>query len=345
MQRNQTIDLLRFIGLSLIILAHVHPPYWLFQLRNFDVPLVVMVSGMALAHTQIKEAYLFYVWKRIKRLVFPAWFFLSIYYLLSWRTGIHLESMVWDKIFASYMLMGGVDFLWIVRVFLLVALAAPLILRLNQRINSNVHYGLILMVSYAAYEVLQSVVNYFPPGEWQHVTNTYLCAGIGYSLLFALGVRFLQFKKNELIFLASLSFFIFVCLAWFYRWNLGEWTLTQISKHPPTAYYWSYAVFASVVVYFAIVQWKGKFERLPKWLQNAIQLVAQNSLWIYLWHIPFVRIGYRLEDNWPFGARYIFVYGFAFLVVKLQTIFVQKYLVAALRNQKQQKVVLNLLTG
>lgn len=44
MQRNNCIDLLRFWGLSLIILAHVNPPGILFHIRCFDVPLMLFVS-------------------------------------------------------------------------------------------------------------------------------------------------------------------------------------------------------------------------------------------------------------------------------------------------------------
>ena len=45
--REDRIDFLRFIGLSMVIFAHVGPPKLLFQLRNFDVPLLVIISGMA----------------------------------------------------------------------------------------------------------------------------------------------------------------------------------------------------------------------------------------------------------------------------------------------------------
>lgn len=44
--RDDTVDVLRFIGLAMIILAHVDSPSVLFQLRNFDVPLIVLISSM-----------------------------------------------------------------------------------------------------------------------------------------------------------------------------------------------------------------------------------------------------------------------------------------------------------
>ena len=46
-QRDLYIDFLRFIGISLIILAHVEAPSGITQFRSFDVPLMVFVSGLS----------------------------------------------------------------------------------------------------------------------------------------------------------------------------------------------------------------------------------------------------------------------------------------------------------
>lgn len=46
-RRDVTIDLLRFIALTCIIIAHINPSPLLFQLRNFDVPLMVFLSGVS----------------------------------------------------------------------------------------------------------------------------------------------------------------------------------------------------------------------------------------------------------------------------------------------------------
>ena len=44
MTRNYTYDLLKVIALICILLAHVNPPGVIFQLRNFDVPLMILIS-------------------------------------------------------------------------------------------------------------------------------------------------------------------------------------------------------------------------------------------------------------------------------------------------------------
>ncbi len=45
MNRNVVVDLMRFLGIALIILAHVEPPNIIFQARTFDVPMMVFVSN------------------------------------------------------------------------------------------------------------------------------------------------------------------------------------------------------------------------------------------------------------------------------------------------------------
>jgi fucose 4-O-acetylase-like acetyltransferase len=54
-QRVKSVDFLRFLGLSLIILAHVTPQGLVFQIRNFDVPLMVFISGVSFALAEKKE--------------------------------------------------------------------------------------------------------------------------------------------------------------------------------------------------------------------------------------------------------------------------------------------------
>src|SRR5262245_60892763 len=118
MVRDKQIDVLRFLGIALIILAHLDVPRWLYQLRNFDVPLIMLASGMALRQTGFKGSYADYLWKRVKRLVFPSWLFLTGYFLVLGVTGLPLERLTFDHILESYLFLSGADFVWIIRVFL-----------------------------------------------------------------------------------------------------------------------------------------------------------------------------------------------------------------------------------
>ena len=81
-KRNVGIDILRVIGILLIILAHVNPPGIIFQLRNFDVVMLVILSGM-LSNTSYKKSkgYFKYLVKRFIRLIIPVWIFLIVFFL------------------------------------------------------------------------------------------------------------------------------------------------------------------------------------------------------------------------------------------------------------------------
>lgn len=48
-KRDISIDILRFIVISLIILAHVNPPDTILNIRCFDVSLMLFVSGLIMS--------------------------------------------------------------------------------------------------------------------------------------------------------------------------------------------------------------------------------------------------------------------------------------------------------
>ncbi|HUH66764.1 MAG TPA: hypothetical protein VLZ07_10065, partial [Syntrophales bacterium] len=60
--RDEKIDILRFIGLAMVILSHVRPqPSIILQLRNFDVPLLVWVSAASFGLSYKDEPYKSYI--------------------------------------------------------------------------------------------------------------------------------------------------------------------------------------------------------------------------------------------------------------------------------------------
>ena len=78
-KRDPSIDLLRFIGLTMIILAHIglsRSTSLLFQLRSFDVPLMVFTSGLAFSGRNT-GAYLLFIGKRTLRLIVPVYLFVA----------------------------------------------------------------------------------------------------------------------------------------------------------------------------------------------------------------------------------------------------------------------------
>ena len=126
--RDLSIDLLRFLGLTMIVLVHVNPPFWLTQFRSFDVPMMVFVSGLTVARKEV-SSYVGYIVKRTKRLVIPVWTFLAFYllgfyYLQFWI--LPDQYLTGRMILRSFLLLDqSIGYVWIIRVFLLIMLLPP----------------------------------------------------------------------------------------------------------------------------------------------------------------------------------------------------------------------------
>jgi fucose 4-O-acetylase-like acetyltransferase len=338
--RYAKIDFLRFIGLSLIILAHVDSPIWLDQLRNFDVPLMVLTSGLAFTYSRQTKNYISYIWKRIKRLVFPVWLFLSFYFLvdylgakLGWFDPVTLNEML-----RTYTFIGGIGYVWIIRVFIIVAIAAPWIHKANQNIKSNLLYLLILYIIFLGYEA--SLFLLLPDQELIFVKLLLLFVyyGIAYGLVFALGIRIAKLSKKQCLILLTTFLSIFITLAIVYYFQLGHIVVTQDFKYPPSAYYLSYAMAMTMLVWLTLDRFIQVIAPIKK-LETVILLIAQNSLWIYLWHIMFL----RFFDYNNFIVDYILVYSAAIIATYIQVLAVKNILLSFITKDSWRKNIKYLL--
>ena len=133
--RDLSIDLLRFIALTGIIIAHIQPaPFWM-QLRNFDVPLMLFLSGVSYRISGgNKQGYWSYALKRFMRLVLPVWVFLTVYFALY---GFMKGKLFPTKTIISYYSLMTSWFVWIIRVFFVIALVSPLISPVLDRIGKR----------------------------------------------------------------------------------------------------------------------------------------------------------------------------------------------------------------
>ena len=335
--RDLRIDVMRVVGLLMIILAHVNPPGFIFQLRNFDVPLMVLVSGMSFALTYRAESYRQYFFKRFKRLVFPVWIFLTFYFSLNFLFEWPVQMPQGDVIRDTYFLIGGIGYVWIIRVFLLVAIIAPLIHSLSEKQTSNSRFLSKVLLVYLVYESsLYFLSELLSKGIGLFVKETvyYL---IPYSLVFALGLRLHKFTRPKLYVLALIFISIFtIFCAWHFN-HQGKFIQTQLFKYPPTAYYLSYALLIAVLIWLCSDSLSSVIKRLR--ISGFVEFISSNSIWIYLWHIPFISF-FQI----PFLSKYLFVLVTAISITWLQIWFVKK-VVGRIQNPSRKKFILTIFTG
>jgi len=286
--RNINFDSLRTIGLICIILAHTSPPDILFQIRNFDVPLMVIVSGavFGISASNKQLSYGNYVKKRIFRLVAPTWFFLFFFFTL-----IYLFTLISGRMYpfsqktivSSFALISGIGYVWVIRVFILVALIAPFLSELNEKIDRDIEYFIILLTIYFFYELIY----FFYRGTEIYVLDLiikyFLFYLLPYGCLFGFGLRLPNLDNKSIFLLTIISLVVFM-VETILNYST-HFVPTQQYKYPPRVYYLSYSLFALLSLYLLLNN------TAPKIFNNSIHsFVSSSSIWIYLWHILFIYI-------------------------------------------------------
>jgi len=338
-ERDKRIDFLRFIGLSMIILAHCGPNILIFNLRNFDVPLMVLISGASYYFSFKNEKLSIYIWKRLKRLLFPVWIFLTIYFLILSLLSGTFPPISFKTMISSYLLFSGIGYVWIIRIFLITALVAPFLFNFNKKINSHLLFFAIIICISIIYELLvilnKSQIDTIPGRLIEEV----LLYAIPYIIIFSIGIRLSLLKNNHIIQISFLCMAVYVVLI-SYHWIIsGNFVSTNLYKYPPTIYYLSYALFISCLLW--LISNIKLFNILDKLnFMPIILFIAQNSIWIYLWHILFVKL---IHLNFYF--KYPLVYLFAALITFCQMFILNKLVLPKISNITTRKNISMILTG
>lgn len=305
--RDKVIDVLRFIAIFCIVIAHSAPNSIIFQLRNFDVILMVLIMGTSfyISQKDKKVSFRSYITKRFSRLILSTWRFLLLFFLVFYIISLVLQENYFFNlkiIIWSFLLNGGIGFVWIMYVFFIVAFFNPSLLALSKKINKNRNYFLLLGLSYFAYHLLIKM-NSILPETLENLTENYILVPVGYCIIAAIGIRLKRLSRSEILSGIFLFFLIFIVLFIFHA-HEG----TQSFKYPPTIYYISYGLFVSFLLYF-MLSYSLKIKLL---FNSFVFFYSEKSLNLYFWHIvPFFIIEIygdripRISDH--FLSRFLFI--------------------------------------
>lgn len=330
MQRDPSIDILRFIGISLIILAHIAPPAGILQIRCFDVPLMLFVSGLTMFGRKPDFSWKFLA-HRAKRLLVPVYTFLTIYFLLvfiaqqcGFDFGVRKEHVI-----GSYLLLDGIGFVWVIRVFLMVALLTPPLIWLSNHLSS----AYICLISAGIVFGLDALISANVLTD-NIVVREYLYYAIGYSIPMLIALKVPAMKTKEV--LITLTFFVILCVCQFFfissNFENFNWLSFNNFKYPPQAYFLLYGIVMSLICYLLLNRCN-----LHKYL-SIFTFIGCNTIWIYLYHIPLVQLTGKL--GMPWHIRYLTVYLIAFLLCWLQV-----KLVNFLQSRYNWAIHLNFMKG
>ena len=287
-KRDYLIDWLKAIGTLCLFLAHVNAPFWINEIRGFDVPLMVFLSGI-LAEGSLSRASssLSYITKRIKRLVIPTWIFLVFFYLCMACVNQlpSVETMVKSFLFQRD---GGIaGYTWIIWIYIICGLLTPALIIINQK------YLVLFLPIVIAYEMICVYTNWSENRVMYYTFFTVIPYGT--FLLYALNFNKFSDKNHVtnsiLIALIHIGYALFL-----YKKHLAYVPIGEF-KYPARFYYFSYAIPIITCIYL-ILKKIGFCERHNRF----ITFMSKNSLWIYLWHIFVLAIlKYVLNiENWVF---------------------------------------------
>lgn len=316
--RDKIIDLFRVIGLLAIILAHVSAPAVIFQLRNFDVVLMVLLTGVSYELSTSKpknlHQYFSYVYRRFKRLIIPTYFFLIVYFLLANVLNhfniVTLSFSIEDYVDSFLLLSGqsntnGIGYVWIMRIYFLTSLLLPFARVISEKLSTKLYLSILL-----ALLILYTLLLNVPVNRCSILGMLFeniILYMFGYGLVAAFGLVICTFTKREYGVGIVIAFEVFLISAFTIK------SYTQIAKYPPHIYFFSYAfIVIFSLFYFREVQ-------IMKWLSEKfiVRWISQNSLGIYFMHIIPVKL-YEcgiICFHWDnFITRYIVVLTITFVL-------------------------------
>ena len=289
LSRDFSLDLSRAIGTLLIILAHVGAPNVVNEIRCFDVVLLVFVSGYCINYVDYGK----YLWKRFKRLVIPAWILLVVLFSATWVACFIVNK---EQIYSAttilksfFFLNGGIGFIWIVRIYMGVAILTPVLVWINKFIKSNsaflaFSFAFILMNSFVArkYCTENASIIY------------YMIEILAYSSVALIGYRYKQMGKTNwqntpryilsLLAITTVGNIVTICL---FGFQPNE------NKYPPVEPYLFYGMFVTALIFLAI---NGLNIQINAKLENSICKFSILSYDTYLIHIFVLSVFDLLEE-------------------------------------------------
>lgn len=298
--RDFALDFARAIAIIEVVLAHTDLPPLLDQLRNFGVPLLLVIAGMAFSLRYEARPFSFpiHVGRRLRQLLVPTWLFLAFYFALMFvlnAAAILPSNFRPQYILDSFLLQNSAPFVWVIRVNLLVSLIAGLLLFVDRR-TSNLALVAVVLLLLVANDLLWRAFITSPLASTDmayHIESNAFYA-LSYGAMFLLGMRLARLPRWSVLALAALAGSVFAGIAFWYWSETGVFVATQSFKYPPRAYYIAYALMVSL----AFLALRNEFAALVPhgWPRALLGFIGANTLWIYLWHILALRIVDRVID-------------------------------------------------
>ncbi|MBI5122222.1 acyltransferase family protein [Candidatus Roizmanbacteria bacterium] len=285
MERNKSIDNLR--GLAMFAMMVIHAisyffsdkfSFYIWDYSQWAVPVFLFCSCYLYFKSPKKLdklTFFSYLRKRLLRLLIPYYFFLFSFYMLLYFFDIK-SFFNFAQLKANIFLYGGLNYNWLVLLFVYFTFLMPFILWLEQ--YKYFFYG-FFFTSFAS-----SIYFIFSP------LNYRLIMWLPWSTLIFFTIFFVRNEKNwKKLFLTATAFIIIFFILRVIEIKISHNSTQYANKYPPTLYHLSYGIFSTIFIF-----WLSKknffsyfnFERL-------LYFLSINSYSLFFIHILVI-----LSLNW-----------------------------------------------
>ncbi len=313
------LDLLKAICIVGIMITHVSPPTMVLMIRTFIPVLLVTISAFMggvsyKKHYNVKQKteffkdYMSYFISRFKRLVIPAWILIIVYFIYQFLIG---NTFGLKYYIASFMLTTyGMSYVWIVLVFLYVALLVPIFCRYETQKKSMLA---VVATLYIIYEVMY----FLGIGTESKLLNSSFFYIVPYGLIAFIGINYNEYSDSAKKKIIGVSGFIFLILFVVYWIKMGSIQDVQIAKYPPRVYYLSCGLFISyALMYFCERHYFKIYD------SRVIRFLSVNMFELYLCHVMAMEF-YKtlgLPQNWLLELVFVFIasIGMVWILLKVK---------------------------
>lgn len=283
------VDYMRCIGLLLVIGAHVFgtssPAIQL--LFGCNVAIMIVVSGYCSVRSS-ECPILEYYKKRGLQLIIHPWIFFVIYFGLVGLLTIGKQfPYSKEQIIKTFLFMDGIGYTWIIAVFLVTALATPIIKYLVDKIPPIKWGGGAI-----AYWTMAFTIFVFQADH--NLVKVFLYVS-GYLFLTFIGFSVCIEKKMLKPYLIGGIIVIFCCIV-VILFRQGDIFDISGNKFPPSVYYIAYGMTISLILIRLLSRIEDKLSscRATKYITE----LSKQSFDIYLWHVFGLYVTKSISNDW-----------------------------------------------
>ena len=279
-KRLPELDDIRGISIIVMILIHTNAyflsnqlAYLTREISQFAVVAFLFCSSylsLQKPFPQSLSELFIYVSKRVKRLILPFFMFFTVYILfMKWGIG---KSFPLKYIIESYLLVGGIDFNWLVLLFIQMMIITPLL-------HSLFTKNKVLLWVYTFVAFISSVIflKYTPLSYYRIVM--WLPWSLVVIYTFYLDALWNNKKLFFIVTIILVALFI----------GTQQWVLVPLkyslshyaNKYPPNLYHISYSLFALNILYY--LSKMNVFSQCV--IQKTIHFFSINSYTLFFIHI------------------------------------------------------------